>query len=188
MRTYGNLKDQTVEILLPDFDFDHTVERRLSSVSGLVIWVYQVAFGRVLNSLYPYNKPTNVVLPNLNDSCTCIVNLQSSQKTYKAVLELYVLFHGEDEFWYMNPLGSYIETNHLATERAHGAYREVLVTIDGQLVGSVVPFLVIFTGGINPLFWEPVVSIGAFDLPTYDIDFTPLLGILLDNKNHPIGL
>ncbi|CAH1430701.1 unnamed protein product [Lactuca virosa] len=156
--------------------------------------------GRVLNSLYPYNKPADLVLPisgaldeefwfRIQDEFHIqTTNLQISQKTYKAVLELYVSFHGDDEFWYMNPSDSYVETNHLATGRAHGAYREVLVTIDGQLVGSVIPFPVIFTGGINPLFWEPVVSIGAFDLPTYDIDLTPFLGLLLDNKKHSIGL
>ncbi|TRO75456.1 hypothetical protein FKB34_17240, partial [Glycocaulis profundi] len=83
---------------------------------------------------------------------------------------------------------SYVEENNLDTGRAHGAYREVLVTIDGNLVGGVVPFPLIFTGGINPLFWEPVVSIGAFDLPSYDIDLTPFLGFLLDGKEHSIGI
>ena len=31
---YGKVKDATVENLLPEFDFDHTVGRRLGSVSG----------------------------------------------------------------------------------------------------------------------------------------------------------
>lgn len=34
LRFYGKVKDSTVENLLPDFDFDHTVGRRLSSSSG----------------------------------------------------------------------------------------------------------------------------------------------------------
>jgi len=34
LRNYGRVKDQSVENLLPDFDFDHTVGRRLNSVSG----------------------------------------------------------------------------------------------------------------------------------------------------------
>ncbi|KAL8262942.1 hypothetical protein R6Q59_024291 [Mikania micrantha] len=34
LRNYGKVKDQTIENLLPDFDFDHTVGRRLNSVSG----------------------------------------------------------------------------------------------------------------------------------------------------------
>ena len=34
LRHYGKVKDPTVENLLPDFDFDHTVGRRLASTGG----------------------------------------------------------------------------------------------------------------------------------------------------------
>ncbi|XP_024982451.1 GTP-binding protein BRASSINAZOLE INSENSITIVE PALE GREEN 2, chloroplastic [Cynara cardunculus var. scolymus] len=34
LRNYGRVRDQTVENLLPDFDFDHTVGKRLNQVSG----------------------------------------------------------------------------------------------------------------------------------------------------------
>ncbi|GJR28364.1 GTP-binding protein brassinazole insensitive pale green 2, chloroplastic [Tanacetum coccineum] len=34
LRNYGRVKDEKVENLLPDFDFDHTVGRRLNSVTG----------------------------------------------------------------------------------------------------------------------------------------------------------
>jgi hypothetical protein len=61
------------------------------------------------------------------------------------------------------------------------------VTIDGKFVGSEAPFPVVFTGGVNPLFWEPVVGIGAFNLPSYDFDLTPFLGVLLDGKIHRFG-
>ncbi|KFK24967.1 hypothetical protein AALP_AA8G048900 [Arabis alpina] len=108
--------------------------------------------------------------------------------TRRIVLELYVSFHGNDEFWYSNPPDSYIRTNNLATGRGNGAFREVLVKIDGRYVGSEVPFPVMFTGGINPLFWEPVVAIGAFNLPSYDMDLTPFLGLLLDGKSHEFSL
>lgn len=114
--------------------------------------------------------------------------IQIPLNTYRAVIEVYVSFHGNDEFWYSNPPDSYIEVNGLPTKRGHGAYREVLVKLDDNIVGSVVPFPVIFTGGINPLFWEPVVSIGAFDLPSYEIELTPFLGMLLDGKVHYFGL
>ncbi|XP_019230611.1 PREDICTED: peptide-N4-(N-acetyl-beta-glucosaminyl)asparagine amidase A-like [Nicotiana attenuata] len=108
--------------------------------------------------------------------------------TYKAVIEIYVSSHAYDEFWYSNPPDSYIQNNSLTTRRGNGAYREVLLNIDENLVGSVVPFPVIFTGGINPLYWDPIVSIGAFDLPSYDIDLTPFLGVLLDGQAHFLGL
>ncbi|CAN8257096.1 unnamed protein product [Cochlearia groenlandica] len=114
--------------------------------------------------------------------------IQIPSNTRRIVLELYVSFHGNDEFWYSNPPDTYIRTNKLATGRGNGAYREVFVKIDGSYVGSEVPFPVIFTGGINPLFWEPVVAIGAFNLPSYDMDLTPFLGLLLDGKPHEFEL
>ncbi|KAG8380854.1 hypothetical protein BUALT_Bualt06G0059800 [Buddleja alternifolia] len=114
--------------------------------------------------------------------------VQIPLNTYRAVIEVYVSFHGNDEFWYSNPPDAYIEMNKLPTKRGHGSYREVVVKLDDNTVGSVIPFPVIFTGGINPLFWEPVVSIGAFDLPSYGIEMTPFLGMLLDGKTHYVGL
>lgn len=147
-----------------------------------------------------YEKPADLIIPVtgngregfwyriLNESGLHGQRVIIPKNTYKAVIEIYVSSHGYDEFWYSNPPDSYIQMNNLTTKRGHGAYREVLVNIDGILVGSIVPFPVIFTGGINPLYWEPLVSIGAFDLPSYDIDLTPYLGLLLDGQAHFIGL
>lgn len=123
-----------------------------------------------------------------NPAETYSKGIQIPSNTRQIVLELYVSFHGNDEFWYSNPPDSYIRTNNLATGRGNGAFREVFVKIDGNYVGSEVPFPVIFTGGINPLFWEPVVAIGAFNLPSYDMDLTPFLGLLLDGKSHEFAL
>ncbi|XP_076901516.1 peptide-N4-(N-acetyl-beta-glucosaminyl)asparagine amidase A-like [Bidens hawaiensis] len=146
------------------------------------------------------NTPADVIIPisgGVNDgfwfrihdeSDTRTKDVQISSKAYKAVLELYVSFHGDDEFWYMNPPDLYIKANDLPITSGKGSYREVLVTIDGKLVGTVIPFPVIFPGGINPLFWKPVVSIGAFDLPSYDIDLTSYLGLFSDCHNHSIGI
>lgn len=107
---------------------------------------------------------------------------------YRVVLELYVSFHGNDEFWYSNPPDSYIESNNLPTDRGNGNFREVFVTIDRNFAASEFPLPVIYTGGINPLFWEPIVAIGAFNLPTYEMDLTPFLGRVLDGKKHEIGI
>jgi hypothetical protein len=98
---------------------------------------------------------------------------------------MYVSFQGNDEFWYSNPPNSYIKTNNLTTERGNGAYREIYVTIDGKFIGSEGPFPVFFTGGVNPLFWEPVVPIGPFNLPSHDFNLTPFLGIVKDK--HQTG-
>nr|XP_009769142.1 PREDICTED: peptide-N4-(N-acetyl-beta-glucosaminyl)asparagine amidase A-like [Nicotiana sylvestris]XP_016463886.1 PREDICTED: peptide-N4-(N-acetyl-beta-glucosaminyl)asparagine amidase A-like [Nicotiana tabacum] len=154
-----------------------------------------------LTSEYDKDKPADLIIPIisgngsegfwfriLNESELHGQRVIIPSNTYKAVLEIYVSSHGYDEFWYSNPPDSYIEMNNLTTRRGNGAYREVLLNIDENLVGSVVPFPVIFAGGINPLYWDPIVSIGAFDLPSFDIDLTPFLGLLLDGQSHFLGL
>ncbi|KAD2805225.1 hypothetical protein E3N88_38602 [Mikania micrantha] len=159
----------------------------------------QLRLDRVMLPSHLYDTPADLIIPvsgtidegfwfKIEDgSDVRTANVQIPKSTYKAVLELYVSFHGDDEYWYMNPPDSYIEANNLPAKKVNGAYREVLVTIDGKLVGTVIPFPVISPGGINPLFWKPVVSIGAFDLPSYDVDLTSYLRLLLDNQNHSIG-
>jgi hypothetical protein len=109
------------------------------------------------------------------------------QNTYRAVLEVFVSFHSSDEFWYTNPPNDYIQANNLSNAPGNGAFREVIVMVDADVVGAVWPFTVIYTGGVNPLLWRPITGIGSFNLPTYDIDISPFLGKLLDNKEHNFG-
>ena len=110
------------------------------------------------------------------------------QTAYRAVLEVYVSFHENDEFWYTNPPNEYIDLNNLTGSLpGNSAFREVLVSLDGELVGAVWPFTVIHTGGVNPLLWRPISAIGSFNLPSYDIEITPFLGNLLDGKSHRLG-
>ncbi|KAK6135781.1 hypothetical protein DH2020_030476 [Rehmannia glutinosa] len=155
---------------------------------------------KLKNSMELNENPADLIIPlsasgeegfwfNIKSELDAIYHgIQIPLNTYRAVIEVYVSFHGNDEFWYTNPPDSYIETNNLPTKRGHGAYREVQVKLDNNVIGSVIPFPVIFSGGINPLFWDPIVSIGAFDLPSYEIELTPFLGMLLDAKTHYFGL
>ncbi|XWS10908.1 hypothetical protein CRYUN_Cryun38cG0038700 [Craigia yunnanensis] len=109
------------------------------------------------------------------------------QNVYRAVLEVYVSFHENDEFWYGNPPNEYIAANNLTDLAGNGPFREVVVSLDGEVVGAVWPFTVVYTGGINPLLWRPISAIGSFDLPTYDIEITPFLGNILDGKTHKLS-
>ncbi|RCV25193.1 hypothetical protein SEVIR_5G145000v4 [Setaria viridis] len=127
--------------------------------------------------------PVSRSLP-LNDGLWFVVqnstDVQSARlavppNAYRAVLEVYVSSHYADEFWYMN------------TPEQNGPFREVTVLLDGDVVGAVWPFPVIYTGGINPLIWRPITSIGSFNMPTYDIELTPFLGKLLDGEHHELG-
>ncbi|KAI3991442.1 hypothetical protein MKX01_000529 [Papaver californicum] len=108
------------------------------------------------------------------------------QNSYRAVLEVYVSFHSNDEFWYGNPPNEYIKAYNVSNMPGNGPFREVVVRLNGEDVGAVWPFTVVFTGGIIPLFWRPITAIGSFDLPSYDIEITPL-GKILDGKQHEFG-
>ncbi|XP_016463373.1 peptide-N4-(N-acetyl-beta-glucosaminyl)asparagine amidase A-like [Nicotiana tabacum] len=109
------------------------------------------------------------------------------QNAYRAVLEIYVSFHENDEFWYGNLPNDYITANNRTDMQGNGAFREVIVSLDDVVVGAVWPFTVVYTGGINPLLWRPISGIGSFNLPSYDIEVTPLLGKILDGSIHKIS-
>lgn len=85
---------------------------------------------------------------------------------------------------------SYISTfNHsgdglFATLYGYSPFREIQVLVDGTLAGVAWPFVTIFTGGIVPSFWRPIVSITAYDLPEYEVDITPFLPLLTDGAAH----
>ncbi|XP_058095564.1 peptide-N4-(N-acetyl-beta-glucosaminyl)asparagine amidase A [Magnolia sinica] len=153
------------------------------------------------NSGLGFGSPADLVLPisrnlPLNDGLWFLIENSTDvqvkefkvpRNTYRAVLEVFVSFHSSDEFWYSNPPNEYIEANNLTGVGGNGAFREVVVSLDGKVVGAVWPFTVIYTGGVNPLLWRPITGIGSFDLPTYDIEITPFLGKILDGKRHKFG-
>ncbi|KKY29033.1 putative peptide-n4-(n-acetyl-beta-d-glucosaminyl) asparaginase amidase n [Phaeomoniella chlamydospora] len=92
----------------------------------------------------------------------------------------------DEEFWYTNVLESDIHTfeSVAGTLLGYGPFRELQLFIDGMLAGVVWPFPIIFTGGIAPGFWRPIVGIDAFDLRESEIDITPFLPYLLDGNAH----
>jgi hypothetical protein len=109
-----------------------------------------------------------------NDFDVATASVTVPTNTYRAVLEVYLSYHSDDEFWYENSAKT-------------GPFREVAVQIDGDLVGVVWPFPVVYTGGINPLLWRPITGIGSFSLPSYDIELTAFLGKLLDGEKHEVA-
>ncbi|KAG8364860.1 hypothetical protein BUALT_Bualt18G0042400 [Buddleja alternifolia] len=96
--------------------------------------------------------------------------------TYKAVLEVYVSFHENDEFCHL---------------QQNGPFREVVVSLDDLAFGAVWPFTVIYTGGVNPFLWRPITGIGSFDLPSYDIEVDKksdqTQGKLLEHSDSPLS-
>ncbi|PKA51654.1 Peptide-N4-(N-acetyl-beta-glucosaminyl)asparagine amidase A [Apostasia shenzhenica] len=180
----GNLVDQTYTGIYHvnvsfHFYFDHRQKSPPSSVP---------AFGSPADMILPISKP----LP-LNDGLWFQIDnstdfqgkeLAIPRNAYRAALEVYISFHSDDEFWYTNPPNSYISANNLTDVAGNGAFREVTVRLDGNVIGAIWPFTVIYTGGINPLLWRPISGIGSFDLPSYDLEMSPFLEKILDGKMH----
>lgn len=114
------------------------------------------------------------------------VAYQLPKNINRAVVSISACGQSAEEFWYTNVLSSEVDTFAATIGPLYGysQFREVQLLIDGQLAGVSWPFPVIFTGGIAPGLWRPVVGIDAFDLREHEIDITPWLPILCDGNSH----
>jgi Peptide N-acetyl-beta-D-glucosaminyl asparaginase amidase A len=104
----------------------------------------------------------------------------------RAVFSISSCGQGDEEFWWSNVLQSdnATFTAEGGTTLGFSPFREVQLYIDGMLAGVQWPYAVIFTGGVVPAFWSPIVGIDAFDLKEYEIDISPWLPLLCDGSPH----
>jgi hypothetical protein len=107
------------------------------------------------------------------------------QNAKKATFSISACGQAAEEFWWSNVLSS--DTNTFGNDTTlygHSPFREIHLLIDGSLAGVAWPFPVIFTGGVVPGFWRPIVGIDAFDLREDEIDITPFIPLLSDGQPH----
>ncbi|KAI1406950.1 hypothetical protein F5Y13DRAFT_176085 [Hypoxylon sp. FL1857] len=119
-----------------------------------------------------------------------LVNLTLPRNARNAVVSVTASGNGEEEFWFTNVPTEYINTfpGNEGWLYGYSPFREVQVFIDGQLAGVSWPFPILFTGGVDPGAWRPIVGIDAFELPSFEIDITPWLGLLTDGQDHTVQL
>ncbi|KAK9422922.1 putative Peptide N-acetyl-beta-D-glucosaminyl asparaginase amidase A-domain-containing protein [Seiridium unicorne] len=118
------------------------------------------------------------------------VNLTLPRNIKQAVVSVIASGNGAEEFWFTNVPNDYTNTfpSPLGTLSGYGQFREVQLLIDGQLAGVEWPFPILFSGGVDPGAWRPIVGIDTYDLPTFEIDITPWLSILCDGQQHEFQL
>lgn len=102
----------------------------------------------------------------------------------RAVFSISACGQIDEEFWWSNVLSSDKYTFANNTLLGYSTFREIQLLIDGQLAGVAWPFPIIFTGGVVPGFWRPLVGIDTYDLREDEIDITPWLPQVSDGKPH----
>lgn len=131
------------------------------------------------------NKSSVFSLPD--DDGTVTLALPRTART--AVVSLLASGNGAEEFWYTNVPSEWLDTfGGDDSLYGYGPFREVQLLVDGRLAGASWPFPVLFTGGVDPGLWRPVVGIDAYDLPSFEIDVTPWLPLLCDGEAHTLGV
>ncbi|WP_280703386.1 peptide-N4-asparagine amidase [Kitasatospora sp. GP82] len=93
-----------------------------------------------------------------------------------------------EEFAYASAPDAFVAKNPGLGYCGKGPFRELRLAVDGRVVGAVWPYPVIYTGGWEPLLWQPIPGIFAFDLPAYQVDLTPYVGLLLDGRPHSVSI
>lgn len=90
-----------------------------------------------------------------------------------------------DEFWYT------CVPDNLSGELqscAGTSFRETEVSVDGKAAGVAPVYPWIFTGGIDPYLWRPIVGIQTLNFTPYRVDLTPFAAILSDGQPHTVSL
>ncbi|KAF2966268.1 hypothetical protein GQX73_g7305 [Xylaria multiplex] len=118
------------------------------------------------------------------------VDLALPQNAKTAVVSIMASGNAAEEFWFTNVPTEYINTfpGNEGWLYGYSPFREVQLLIDNQLAGVSWPFPILFTGGVDPGAWRPIVGIDAYELPSFEIDVTPWLGLLTDGEPHSFAL
>src|ERR1700758_2220636 len=103
----------------------------------------------------------------------------------RVYLDVFAQSQYQDEFWYSN-----VPDNLAQQLNQYGgtSFREVEVSIDGQVAGFAPVYPWIYTGGIDPYLWAPIPGVQALNFVPYRIDLSPFAVPLSDGSSHTISL
>ncbi|KAF3761350.1 hypothetical protein M406DRAFT_267117, partial [Cryphonectria parasitica EP155] len=141
------------------------------------------------NSSSSSSQPSVFTIPSPDVSASNVIT-NFPRNVARAIFSVSATGQANEEFWWSNVLQSDTQTYNASSVTLFGysPFREVQVLIDDQLAGVQWPFPVIFTGGVVPSLWSPLVGIDAFDLKEGEIDISPWLGLLCDGQPHNISI
>ena len=198
------IKDMTDQLAL------FKVPRRITfDLGNLIDDTYTASFNVTISAAFSFDnttiepeirrQPADLILPvtsakkyaSINSSSAFLLPAERASRTHKiprnakrALFSISACGQAEEEFWWSNAMTSQTETFRKTVLLGHSPFRELQLFIDERLAGVAWPFPIIFTGGIVPGLWRPIVGIDAFDLRDDEIDVSPWLPYLSDGKEH----
>lgn len=128
-----------------------------------------------------FNEPA-FLFTSADQLATTFTLPQNIERTY---LDVMTQSQIGDEFWYS------CVPNDVAVElQSCGgtAFREGEISIDGQAAGVAPVYPWIYTGGVDPLFWEPIPGVQTLNFVAYRVDLTPFSGVLSNGQPHTVAL
>ncbi|KAK2627771.1 hypothetical protein QTJ16_002417 [Diplocarpon rosae] len=130
------------------------------------------------------NQSSVISLPDSKASAA----MSFPKNVERAVVSVLASGNGPEQFWFNNFPIEYEKTVKNSSAASYDPFREVQLLIDGELAGAVWPSQTVFTGGMNAGVWNPLAGMNAYDIPNFEIDVSPWLGLLCDGKSHAFEL
>ncbi|MFJ3174085.1 peptide-N4-asparagine amidase [Streptomyces roseus] len=138
-------------------------------------------------TFYTADRDRHVAVPDTPDRVLPLTSpsVTTPRNTERLLAEVYATGSGGgcEEYWYMTTP----DAAPYSCKAADGPYREVRISVDGQLAGIAAPFPTVWTGGwSNPFLWYVTPAPRAFDVQPIVYDLTPYAALLNDGRPHRI--
>ncbi|HEY0229743.1 MAG TPA: peptide-N4-asparagine amidase [Dokdonella sp.] len=164
--------------------------------TGIIFGTAQLTFYPLAPTVYDHPPRPDVLLPLSGSADGSTADLSGTNvlavtfsdlptNIERAFLDVYAQSQGGDEFWYFNL------PDDIAPAFGDGggtAFRETEISIDDQPAGVAPVYPWIYTGGVDPLLWRPIVGVQTLAFEPYRVDLTPFAGVLDDGQPHTVSL
>ncbi len=172
----------------------------VASIQNIVDSTYTgVIYASATLLFYPANAanpapavPTEVLALAQNTTTSLNTTTDQQAATFtlprnvtQAYLDVISESQGADEFWYTCvPNDVVVELENCGNT----GFRETEVSVDGKPAGVAPIYPWIYTGGIDPYLWEPIVGLETLNFKPYRVNLTPFAGVLSDGQPHTVAV